>query len=101
MNTISLERRAAVTVLTLLVALAALHAGCRRGAQKGADANAGQSVSAPPDGAPTPADITQLNADIERLEKQAERNPADEETQDELARVYVRRAKLERDGGQF
>ena len=99
MKTIPLNLRAAVTVLTLLVALAALHVGCRREAQKGA--GAGQTAAAQPNGAASPADITQLNGEIERLEKQAERNPADEETQDELARVYVKRAKLERDGGQF
>ena len=99
MKTVPLKRRAAVTALTLLFALAALQAGCRRGAQKGADA--GQTASAQPNGAASPADITQLSGDIERLEKQAERNPADEETQDELARFYVKRAKLEQTGGQF
>jgi cytochrome c-type biogenesis protein CcmH/NrfG len=99
MNTIPLSRRAAVAVLTLCVTLGAFQAGCRREAQK--DAGAAQSASAQPNGAPAPADIGQLSGEIERLEKQAERNPADEETQDELARVYVKRAKLERDGGQF
>ena len=93
MKTISLKRRAAVTALTLLVALAAPQAGCRRGAQKGADSDAGQTASAQPNGAASPVDITQLNGEVERLEKQAERNPADEETRDELARAYVKRAK--------
>ena len=99
MKTISLNRRAAVTALTLLVALAALQAGCRRDTHKGADA--GETSSAQPNGAPTPVDITQLNGEIERLEKQAERNPADEETRDELARAYVKRAKVEQGGGQY
>jgi tetratricopeptide (TPR) repeat protein len=77
-----------------------LSAGCRRGAQKGADAAAaGQTAAAQQTAAPE--DITQLGGDIDRLEKQAERNPADDETQDELARAYVKRAKLEQAGGQY
>ncbi|HWS86953.1 MAG TPA: hypothetical protein VN282_08305 [Pyrinomonadaceae bacterium] len=101
MKSISLKRRAAIPALTLLVALAAPHAGCRREAQKGAEANAGPSASAQPNGAASPADITQLDGEIERLEKQAERNPADAETRVELARAYVRRAKIEQGGGQL
>jgi Flp pilus assembly protein TadD len=101
MKTIPLNLRAAVTALSLLAALAAPLAGCRRGAQKGADANAGQTAFAQPNGAASPVNITQLNGEIERLEKQAERNPADEETRDELARAYVKRAKVEQAGEQF
>lgn len=94
-------RSAVVPALTLFVALAALQAGCRREAQKGADASAGPTPATQQKGADAGADITQLNAEIERLEKQAERNPADEETQDELARAYVKRAKVQHDGGRF
>src|ERR1044071_6518172 len=101
MKTIPLKRRAVLTVLTLLFALAALHAGCRERGQKGTDSNAGQTASAQPNGAASPVNISQLNGEIERLEKQAERNPADEETRDELARAYVKRAKVEQEGGQF
>ena len=97
MNSNRRNRRAAVSFLTLLVAAAALAAGCGRDAPKGAGAAAGQTTSAQKPAAP--ADITTLNGDIERLEKQAERNPADEETRDELARAYVRRAKLEQGEG--
>ncbi|HEX8685050.1 MAG TPA: tetratricopeptide repeat protein, partial [Pyrinomonadaceae bacterium] len=42
-----------------------------------------------------------LDAEIERLEKAAERNPADEETRDEVARAYVRRANARRGAGQL
>ncbi|HEX8687419.1 MAG TPA: tetratricopeptide repeat protein, partial [Pyrinomonadaceae bacterium] len=42
-----------------------------------------------------------LNADIERLEKSAERNPGDDETLDELARAYVRRGDARRGAGQL
>src|SRR5215207_3622144 len=97
------NRRAAVvaSVLTLLVAAATLQAGCRRDAQKGAAPAAGATADARPGAASPPANIAQLNGEIERLEKQAERNPADEETRDELARAYVKRAKVEQGGGQY
>jgi cytochrome c-type biogenesis protein CcmH/NrfG len=103
MNSISRNRCAAVPLtFALLVALVALQAGCRRGAPPAANANnATQAADAQPKAAASPADISQLNREIERLEKQAERNPADEETQDELARVYVKRAKVEQGGGQY
>ncbi|HEX8337196.1 MAG TPA: hypothetical protein VF621_10740, partial [Pyrinomonadaceae bacterium] len=78
---------------------ATLAAGCRRETPKGRDAAAGQTASAQQAGTAAPPDISQLNGDIERLEKQAERNPADDETRDELARAYVRRAKLEQGEG--
>ncbi|HEX8187874.1 MAG TPA: tetratricopeptide repeat protein [Pyrinomonadaceae bacterium] len=100
MHTFSRGRRAAAAALTLLVALSALQAGCRRGAQKGGDPAAQANAGRPNAAAPS-TDIAQLNAEIERLEKQAGRNPADEETRDELARVYVKRAKVEQAGGQL
>lgn len=98
------NRRAAAlaSALTLLFAVTALQAGCRRDAQKkGGAPAAGETANAQPGAAPSPADIAQLNVEIERLEKQAERNPADEETRDELARAYVKRAKVEQGVGQF
>jgi tetratricopeptide (TPR) repeat protein len=101
MNTSSRHRRAAAALLTLSVALAALQAGCRRDAQEGAAPAAGETASAQPNAAASSTDISQLNGEIERLEKQAERNPADEETQDELARVYVKRAKVEQGVEQY
>jgi cytochrome c-type biogenesis protein CcmH/NrfG len=103
MKTSSSKRRAAAvaSVLTLLVAFGTLQAGCRRNAQNGADTADAQTASAQKSGAASSTDITQLNGEIERLEKQAERNPADDETQDELARAYVKRAKVEQDGSQF
>lgn len=101
MDTSSRNRRAAVTALTLLVAAAMLSAGCRRDARKGADPAAGQTASAQPTRDAAPADIPKLNGDIERLEKQAERNPADEETRGELARLYVLRGDAQRGAGQL
>ena len=95
------NRRAAASALTLLVAVATLQAGCRRDAPKGAEPPAGQAASAQQGAAASSTDLAQLGGEIERLEKQAERNPADEETRDELARAYVKRAKAEEGGGQY
>ena len=97
------NRRAAAlaSALTLLCAVATLQAGCRREAQKGADPSAGQTASAQQGAAASSTDLAQLGGEIERLEKQAERNPADEETRDELARAYVKRAKVEEGAGQL
>ena len=98
MNSIFPNGRATVTALTLLVAVATLSNACRREAQK-AEPASNQTAAAQPNAAASPADIAQLNGEIERLEKQAERNPGDEETQDELARAYVKRAKAEQSAG--
>ncbi|HEX8501009.1 MAG TPA: tetratricopeptide repeat protein [Pyrinomonadaceae bacterium] len=94
---------AAPALALLLLALAALPAGCRREARTGADgkvAQAGATPGAAAAGEGAPADSARLAADIERLERQAERNPGDEETRDELARVYVRRGNALRGAGQ-
>ena len=94
------RRAATASALTLLIALASLTAGCRGGTQVNANANATQPGEAAADGA-APGDVAKLNADIERLERQAERNPTDEETGDELARAYVRRGNAQRSAGQL
>jgi cytochrome c-type biogenesis protein CcmH/NrfG len=90
--------------LMLPLALASLLAGCGHGSQN----NAGRTAAAQPGATPqssggdAPADdAAKLGAEIERLEKQAERNPGDEDTRDELARAYVRRGNAERLAGQL
>ncbi len=100
-------RRAASRTLTLLlVALAAAAAasGCRRDARTNANGVAVQASVTPGAAAGqqpgAPADPAGLSADIERLEREAERNPADEETRGELARLYVRRGNALRAAGQ-
>ena len=76
----------------------------------GARKNARQSNSPPSGAQQTPAecanpasteDAAKLDADIEQLEKQAERNPADDDARDELAKAYVRRGNLKRAAGQL
>jgi cytochrome c-type biogenesis protein CcmH/NrfG len=91
--------RGAVAALTLLLLLA----GCNRAKPADASARAASSPVAPQssggDGATD--DVAKLDADIERLERQTERNPGDEETRDELARAYVRRGNAQRTAGQL
>ena len=98
----STSRAASVQALTALLALAVLLAGCGRGKQ-GATANATPQPAATQAAAPAnaPADMAKLDAEIEQLERQAERNPGDEDTRDELARVYVRRGDARRAAGQL
>jgi tetratricopeptide (TPR) repeat protein len=96
-------RAASAHALAALLALASLLAGCGRGKQ-GDTARATPQPAATQAGAnatPAPADLAKLDAEIEQLERQAERNPGDEDTRDELARVYVRRGDARRAAGQL
>ncbi|MFL6281619.1 MAG: tetratricopeptide repeat protein [Pyrinomonadaceae bacterium] len=99
--TLSKVRTAAYALA--LVTLAAFANGC--GATKNAppsDAGAQPSSSESNNNAAAPSttDVVKLSADIERLEKAAERNPGDEDMRDELASAYVRRGDAERASGQ-
>lgn len=93
----------AASALALVVLAPACRGGGTPNAAQQSNANAQPSSSqSGADGgaaAASTADIGKLNADIERLEKAAELNPADEDTRDELARVYVKRGDAERASG--
>jgi Flp pilus assembly protein TadD len=95
----------ALSAPLVLVALALLLTGCGRGTQGDRGGAAPQATAAQSNTSANattgPADIAKLDADIERLERQAERNPGDEDTRDELARVYVRRGEARRGAGQL
>ena len=95
-------RAATASALTLLLALTALLAACGKGAQGNAN-GAGAQAGSPQPGAngAGASDTAKLAAEIERLEKQAERNPADAETRDQLARAYVSRGNAQRSAGQL
>lgn len=98
-----------LSLVALALALVALASACggragsdsapqdeRAAAQKSpAQANSGGADAA------APADAAKLDAEIERLEKQTERNPSDEATLHELARAYVRRGDARRGAGQM
>lgn len=73
-------------ILTGTLALAACGGGSEQpGARPGANSSAGAA-----DGA-SQSDPARLDAEIARLERITERNPADDEARTELARAYVRR----------
>jgi cytochrome c-type biogenesis protein CcmH/NrfG len=91
---------ARVLALALLFALASLLGACGRGSRVDAGRAAAQPGATQAGAGDSSADdSTKLDADIERLEKQTERNPGDEDTRDELARAYVRRGDAERASG--
>lgn len=66
----------------------------------GAQKSSAQSNTAAA-GVASPEDVAKLGADIERLESQVERNPADDDTRGELAKLYVRRGDAQRGAGQL
>lgn len=101
-----MSRRPLIRIAAALCALLILPTlfGC------GAKKNARQSSTSVPGAQQTPTgeanpasaeDAAKLDADIEGLEKQAERNPADDDARDELAKAYVRRGNMKRAAGQL
>lgn len=87
-----------------LCALLLACGACRRDDTKNAggasNASASQSNAAPAAGnTQGGSDPSRLDAEIERLEKQAEKNPGNPELTAELARAYVRRGNALRDAG--
>ncbi|HLM55758.1 MAG TPA: tetratricopeptide repeat protein [Pyrinomonadaceae bacterium] len=86
----------ACVALALLLALSA----CGRDKGKGgaAQTNAPQNAAASP---ALPADPAQLDAELARLEKHAERNPADDSARSDLAKAYVRRGDSHRAAGRL
>jgi len=92
------NRHTAARTLAALALLFALSACGREDSSR----EARQQTAATP-GAPAadnktaaPADPAQLEAEIARLERQAERNPTDESMREELAKAYVRRGDSHR-----
>jgi len=98
----TLRHAVSASALTLLLGFTPGLAGCGGGAKK-SDGNAAQAGTTQPGasgGGAAVQDAAGLDAEIGRLERQAERNPADDETRDELARAYVRRGNSLRGAGQ-
>jgi cytochrome c-type biogenesis protein CcmH/NrfG len=99
--------RAQNVAAALALALLLLTCACgRRGATDnarggGASAQASPQATVPGGGAPAPADISKLDAEVEQLEKRAERNPGDDEALSDLAKAYVRRGDARRAANQL
>jgi tetratricopeptide (TPR) repeat protein len=86
------------------LALLLLAGGCGGGAQvnsERANANASNSTQSNASSGEATTDASKLDAEIERLEKLAERNPGDEDGRDEIARAYVRRGDWMRGAGRL
>jgi len=94
--------RAQNMAAALAVALLSLLCACGRGAPADAGQGGGASATASPQAsadagvAAAPSDISKLDAEVEQLEKRAERNPGDDEALNELAKAYVRRGDAHR-----
>ena len=86
---------AAVTGALLFATAACRDGGTNESAQTNGGAASNNSSAA--NNAPAGGDPAKLDAEIERLEKQAEKNPGNAETLAELARAYVRRGNAYRD----
>ena len=95
-------------LVLLLVALGSLSAACgdRVGPSGERAYSGGQNRASAPASNSAPkgeaaGDAASLSAEIESLEKQAERNPADDDAREALSRAYVRRANFYRDARQL
>jgi cytochrome c-type biogenesis protein CcmH/NrfG len=91
------------TYTAVALALLSLLCACGKGAPAGdagqggkAPTQASPQSASPSPGADAPPDFSQLDAEVEQLQKRAERNPADDEALSELAKAYVRRGDAER-----
>ena len=91
------EAAKAVSAFALL-ALACACGGASKNAQQSNSAATQSSAQSNASGGPAASgvDVEKLNAEIERLEKATERNPADDDTRDDLAKAYVSRGDAER-----
>jgi len=100
-----MSARATNTTAVIALALALLACACGRGASngnvQGNVAAAASPSSSASDGGGSAADLSKLDADVDQLEKRAERNPGDDEALTELARAYVRRGNARRAANQL
>jgi tetratricopeptide (TPR) repeat protein len=99
-----MSARATNTTAVIALALALLACACGRGASNGnvqGNVAAAASPSSSSDGGGSAADLSKLDADVDQLEKRAERNPGDDEALTELARAYVRRGNARRAANQL
>ena len=93
---------AALALALLLLTCACGRRGTADNARGGGpSAQASPQAAVPGGGATAPADISKLDAEVEQLEKRAERNPGDDEALSDLAKAYVRRGDARRAANQL
>ena len=93
-----MQKLAAILLGSLVLALAA----CRgEDASKSGRTNPAANAGGASSRNTTSNDPAKLDAEIARLERVTERNPADDEARAELARAYLRRAQTHRDAGRL
>src|SRR5437660_5091018 len=93
------------TTAILALTLALLTCACGKSAAnvsvQGSSAASTSSPSSAAESAGSAVDFAKLDADVEQLEKRAERNPGDDEALSELAKAYVRRGDARRAANQL
>lgn len=93
-----MRKLAAILLGSLVLACAACRGGedaSKSGRTNSANAGGAASRNA------AASDPAKLDAEIARLERVTERNPADDEARTELARAYLRRAQTHRGAGRL
>ena len=102
-NIVRGQARSVCLVAAVAGALLFAAAACRDGGKnESAQTNGGAaSNTSANNAAAAGGDPSKLDAEIERLEKQAGKNPGNAETLAEFARAYVRRGNAHRDAGRL
>ena len=93
-----------VSVFVALFVVCVIGGACSKSAPTGTSqpATNASAAATTPDAAAnnsstdTTVNVAQLDAEVERLERQAQRNPSDEEVRDALSQAFVRRANARR-----
>ena len=94
-----------VSVFVTLFVVCAIGGACSKSAPTGTSqpaTNATSAAATTPDTAAnntstvTTVNMEELDAEVERLERQAQRNPSDDEVRDALSQAFVRRANARR-----
>jgi cytochrome c-type biogenesis protein CcmH/NrfG len=97
--------RATYTVALFTFALALFACACGKDATNVNGQAVATSSASPQSNAASSAanvnDMAKLDADVEQLEKRAERNPGDDEALSELAKAYIRRGDAHRAANQL
>lgn len=101
-----------IVIICCAFLLSCALASCRRSDSSAVNANGASSSDAqssdaktgatmPPEVAMNTADLTKYNAEIERLTRELERNPGDDDTSQSLSEAYTKRGDVNRAARRF